>query len=281
MPPRIVVGFIIAFWLGAVGYLAYREWLPWLRADSAPPFTVELADEAAPQHARWSIWRGDQKIGNLTTRMTYLKDDSFELFSAIDNLEIRQFGVETKVSKLVTSQHVTREGQLRGLSSRLQLWIAAFGQKFEIVAIVDGEVRDGKLYARCALESPLGGASRVLEPIALESGSMLNPLQPVARVKVRPGQRWKITNVDPLATAIEASFGQLRMGRAVSPPKTLLAEVSEARILEHAGKKISCYVIEYRSDDAAGSSWVQVDDGKVLRQEVNWSGERMTLLRED
>src|SRR5258708_1396773 len=54
MPPRNVVCVIVAFWLTATGYLAYREWWPWMRADSPPPFTVELADEATPQNAHWS-----------------------------------------------------------------------------------------------------------------------------------------------------------------------------------------------------------------------------------
>ena len=293
MPPRVVVVLIIAFWLGSTGWLIHRQWWPWLNADAPPPFTVELADEAAPLVAHWTIWRGNQKIGHAITKMTCLKDDSFDLYSAIDNLEFESFGVRVKVPKLITTQNVTREGALRTVKSRMDLALFIVGDRFDIRAILDGEVKDGQLHAACLIE-PFGGNEKlVLEPIPLEAGSMLNPLQPMAKMSVRPGQRWKITNVNPLSEALKAAIPQLirrHLGGAgpnlsksiASPPKLVLAKVlSEPRDLTHQGKSISCYVIEYHSDDVSGTTWVQASDGKVLRQEVSGDGEKMVLLRED
>jgi hypothetical protein len=295
MPPRLVVALIGAFWLASVGYLAYHEWWPWLRADSPPPFTVELADEAAPQSAQWSVLRGGQKIGAVTTRMSVRKDDTFELTSHVKNLDLSVsalgFAARVKVQRLVTVQHVTREGKLLDVESRLEMSIGALGQTFDLQARVEGDVRDGALHARCELESPLCKMKQELEPVPLPSGGVLNPMQPVARLKVRPGQRWKITNVDPLGDAINASFRQLlgqlqgataRFRANVSPPRVLLAEVlSEPQTMTFKGQPVSCLVIEYRSADVTGSTWVRESDGKVLKQEVTGFGETVTLLRED
>lgn len=298
MPPRVVAGLIVAFWLGTTGYLVYREWWPWFNADTAPPFTVDLADEAAPQYALWSIWRDDQQIGTAATSMTLQKNDTFELYSSVDNLKIEvnlplpPVKVPFTIAKLTTVQTVTREGRLRSVGSNMLMSVDMFGRRLELRAEVAGVVRDGNLHARSSLD--FGGKSQyTLDPIPLESGSMLNPLQPVARVKVRPGQRWKITNVDPLAEALNASLRQLvakhlgggpgdtlKVGAAA--PKTLLAEVlSETKELDHKGTKVACHVIEYRSDDVTGTTWVRADDGKVLRQEITGFGEKMRLVRED
>lgn len=298
MPPRVVAGIIVAFWLATTGYLVYREWWPWLNADTAPPFTVDLADEAAPQYAQWSIWRGGEQIGSATTRMTLQKDDTFELYSTVDNLKIEvalplpPVKVFFNVAKLTTTQMVTREGRLKSVQSNMHTWVDVLGRRLDLKAEVSGVVRDGHLHARSAID--FGGRFEyTLDPIPLESGSMLNPLQPVARVKVRPGQRWRITNVDPLAEALNASLRQvvakhlgggagatLKVG--TSAPKTLLAQVlSETKELDHKGAKVACHVIEYRSDDVTGTTWVQADNGKVLRQEVSGPGEKMVLVRED
>jgi hypothetical protein len=42
-------------------------------------------------------------------------------------------------------------------------------------------------------------------------------------------------------------------------------------------------VIEYRSDDSevSGSTWVSINDGKVMRQEMTVSGDRLVMERED
>lgn len=296
MPPRIIVAVIVAFWFASTGYLAYREWWSWRQTD-APPFTVELADEAAPQTAFWSIWRNDQKIGQAMTRMTCEKDDTVELLSSIDKLEltVTSLGVSVQIAvpKLLTIQKVTRDGKLLSIDSRIQILLDALGQKFELNAHVNGVVRDGKLYAQSSIDWIFGKSEYTLEPVVLESGSLLNPTQPHARMRVRPGQHWKITNVDPLFEAINISLldvisknlgaanGKL-LGAQLSSPKAVLVEVdSEPRVLEHKNRQISCYIVNYGSDDLSGRTWVQVDDGKVLRQEASLFGDKLILRRED
>src|ERR1700677_4759883 len=99
MPPRIVVALIVAFWLASTGWLGYHYWWRWLGTDNPPPVTVELADEAVPQTAQWSIWRGGRKVGKANTSMKCLKDSTLELQSTIDQFEIELsfFNVTVKV----------------------------------------------------------------------------------------------------------------------------------------------------------------------------------------
>lgn len=279
MPPRIVTASIVGFWLFTLGWFAYREWLPWLRADSPPPFTVELVDEAAPLIAHWKIWRGDKMIGSLTTRMTAQKDDTFELYSSIENLAVSGF----KVQKLTTVQKVTRTGQLLSFHSKLEIEGALGKQEFRVSARLEGNARDGKLFSRGRIESPLFGTlEQDLEAVPLESGSLFNPMQPLAKLDVRPGQTWKITNFDPMGEALKATARKFGLNFALTEPTTFLAQVrSEPVTLTHQNRQVKCHVIEYRSKEITGQTWAQVADGKVLRQEVTNASETLVLLRDD
>jgi len=291
MPPRVVIAAIALFWLASVGWFALREWWPWLRADTPPPFTVELADEAAPTMAHWAILRNNQKIGSAVTRMTMQKNDIVELSSSVENLELPAGLLTIRVPKLTTIQRVTRDGQLLSLFSRIQLEVGGLGDKFTFTGTIQGDVRNGQLYATSKLEGPLAPpGEQQLDPIALPSGSMLNPLQPVARLRVFPGQRWKITHIDPLGEATRAA-GRKMLGTLPGAPTinlgggtpvVVLAEVaSETRLLDHAGRQVECHLVEYRSDTFTGRTWAKADDGTVLRQEISGMGEKLVLVRED
>jgi hypothetical protein len=132
-----------------------------------------------------------------------------------------------------------------------------------------------------------GKIERQLDPLPLASGSALNPLQPVAKLHVYPGQRWKITSVDPLIQAISEASKQYGIDKLIgSSPKVVMAHVlSEPQDQVHGGIAMRCYVIEYHieyhSDELEGRTWVRISDGKVLQQEMNGGGEKLTLLRED
>src|SRR5437016_344384 len=95
MPPRFVSLVIVAFWAMTSGGLFYREIWPNLRPDEAPPFTIDLVDEAQIQAARirWSVLRADQegekKIGRARTWVDYrATDDTFELHCEIEQLHL-------------------------------------------------------------------------------------------------------------------------------------------------------------------------------------------------
>jgi hypothetical protein len=296
MPPRIVTALIVAFWLCSLGWLGYHKWLPWLRDDSPPPFTVELADEASPPTARWGIWRNNQRLCSLYTRMAVQRDDSFELQSNIENMAL-EFGLVTfKISSFQTVQKVTRKGELLSIRSNLQMeLLLATASVFKLKAGIAGEVRDGKLYAHTRLESS-PELSRIveqeLEPFPLETGSIFNPLQPLARLRVYPGQHWRIKDVDPLREAIKAAIRQRKdlpnLGGQLTEPAAdvyFATVLDQDEILVHENQSFLCHIIEFHDDRVArsvtGRTWVRVSDGKVLRQEASSLGEKMVLVRED
>jgi hypothetical protein len=53
--------------------------------------------------------------------------------------------------------------------------------------------------------------------------------------------------------------------------------------LDRSGGKVSCWVIEYTSEDKTISArtFVSRDDGRVLRQEATSQGERLRFERDD
>ena len=51
MPPRAVCLAILLFWLGVNGYLLYHDLLPRLAPGQAPPYTIDLVEEAQVQRA--------------------------------------------------------------------------------------------------------------------------------------------------------------------------------------------------------------------------------------
>src|SRR5262249_57582581 len=63
MPPRLVVAAVVVGWLATLGWLAHDKWLPWLRPADEPAFVVEMADEVAPEHFSWTIFRKDKRTG--------------------------------------------------------------------------------------------------------------------------------------------------------------------------------------------------------------------------
>ena len=68
----------------------------------------------------------------------------------------------------------------------------------------------------------------------------------------------------------------------IETPGAILCQVgSEPREWKFDNKSASCHVIEFKSDDDSftGSTWVAVEDGKVMRQEFTRRGERLVLER--
>jgi hypothetical protein len=307
MPPRLLSLLIVAFWTATIGWLFYLDVWPQLRPGGPPPFSIDLADEAtqAVNH-RWTITRrepkGEEKLlGYLETWMTYRgEDDSFELHSKVKRLDLVSadfLGVE--VADLNTSYRVTRDGRL--ISARTGVDLAVKLRPgdltlYKMQAEVEGDVRDGELFAVCRFESGGEQFEERLPPVAAPHGNVLNPLQPVNRLRgLRPGQHWQLPLVDPLADAMRAGvrtlltrkvsgevgrFAQTMLDRAPHGPRVLVAEVGDEPVMcEYNNGRHPCWLIEYRGDELAARTWVRVEDGLVLRQEATQQDETLALHR--
>src|SRR5205809_6161240 len=81
MPPRPIFLVIVAFWLGTAVWFFDRDVWPALRPGDAPPYTIELADEARHMPAvTWELSRNGKPAGTVSTTIRYeAKDDTFEL----------------------------------------------------------------------------------------------------------------------------------------------------------------------------------------------------------
>src|SRR6476659_833725 len=112
MPRRLVVAVVIAGWLATAGWLAHDKWLPWLRPADEPAFVVDMADEVAPEHFTWSVYRRGKRIGSAETRFAPHTDGLFEMTTRLRDLEIDQGSrVHVKIPVFATTRNVTRTGE--------------------------------------------------------------------------------------------------------------------------------------------------------------------------
>ncbi len=297
MPSRVGIGFILLFWLITMAYVGYRDVVPWFLATAQPP-RVDPADEATPPvSVRWSIYRGEERVGSLSTRTEFVPaDGSYRYVKTYRDLRL-DFGklIGVRIPQLVTTMRVTRSGELleQTLSGEMQ---AVFGgvNMGTATAEVTGVVRDGQLHGHCKIKSPISTIDQPLEPVPVPAESVLNPLMPVGRLHdVEPG-RWTVREIDPLSDAInvllrevakksaqESKLLEAMLGRRES--RELLAEVKETpeRLTRPDGTDALCWVIEYRREDAQARTWVRKSDGRVLRQEASGFGEKLRYEREE
>lgn len=296
MPSRPVIALIALAWLCTVGWVAHDRWLPWLRPSDQPAFALDLADEVAPVNALWSLYRKEDRIGRAETRMSPLKDGTFEMVHRLSETELKVSLVTIKIISFATTKIVNRDGELLRLSSVAKIEFKMGGATFKIDAKLQGKVVGDELLATCDFDSDFGKATEELEPILLTSKRTQSPLQPLHRFpELRPGQTWREANVDPvneaLNTAIERvvnrklaeQFGgklPFKIPKA-NTPRELVAEVqAEPETITHLKKDYLCQVIVYKAEGFLVKTWVQIEDGKVIRQEASLMNDKLTLQRE-
>lgn len=290
MPSRISVLGIILVWLVMTGYSLWRDWEPYVRGQGPPVVAIDLADEAAQAiPARWTIWRGDQPIGRLSTHMSYREaDDTFAFEHLYRQLQLSTAGVQVEVPQLDLHQRLTRSGDLVEQQWRGHLEVQVWGLRLKVSVHLVGSVVNGQLEPVVSWVSPWGSGTRHLPPTPVARGQPLNPLLPVNRLaSLRPGRRWQVHEDNPLQTALQEWLrsAAAEYGLSLPPADTaapLIGEVlSEPRTLFWDHREVLCWVIEYRREETlAARTWVRCQDGKVLLQEAFGQGEHLRLVRE-
>jgi hypothetical protein len=296
MPTRPFITVIVLGWLASIGWVAYDRWLPWLRPSEQPVFALDLADEVAPQNAIWTLYRKDQKIGGAETRMAPLKDGTFEMVHRLREVELKVSLMTVKISNFATTKIVNRDGELLKLDTVAKMEFKALGTVFKVDAKLKGTVVGNDLLATCDFDSDLGKSTEKLDPIPLSTKRAQSPLQPLHRFpELRPGQTWRESNVDPVSEAMNTAIERV-VNRKISEqfggklpfklpsaktPRELLAEVqAEPETITHRDKSYVCHVIVYKAEGFLVRTWVQIEDGKVMRQEASLMDDRLTLQRE-
>jgi hypothetical protein len=291
MPSRTVTLAIVAFWLLTAGWFVSRELAPLWRADEAPPYTIDVADEAMPRvvaPVKWECTLNDRPVGRVSTTLTYrAHDDTFELSATCPKLSLPVGPVTILAENYDDRVRVTRDGELRAMQTAADLSVRGVGPtlsgRFELAA----EVRNGRLERQIRFKVPeLGTYSPPLPPGDPPIGRVLNAMHPVPRVSgLRPGQTWRQPLADPRTDILRVVYEQAGLDKFVPlprPPAALTATVlSEPQPLKRNTSTRRCLVIEYRGDDDyVARTWVAVADGDVLRQEAGWHGEMLVLQRE-
>lgn len=295
MPPRGVIVGIVAFWTFMTGWLFFRELWPRFQSGQPPPFRIDLADEAQNEiPVRWSIFKDEERPRGYIRNWVNFRDqdDTFELVGEFKLWKTTK--TEGQPDFIVKSRYrVTREGELREFLSTIALRVpdglrkGAGQEKFESDAHIEllrltGEVRDNVCYAHIKVTPeikewvPLVSMfEREMEPVPMpKRASMLNTLAPVNKLaKVKKGQRWRIPVVDPLTIFWKQSPRMQYLDAQV---------LDETVWLKWGAKKdpVPCLVIEYQGDDISGHTWIQEEDGLVVRQEITQHGDKLELRRD-
>jgi hypothetical protein len=296
MPPRPLAAAIVVAWLAAIGWLAHDKWLPWLRPADEPAFLVELADEVAPEHASWLVYRQGKRIGSAETRLSPRKDGLFEMTSRLRDVDFKMSLAQVKMPVFATTRLVTRDGDLVSLESHAVMMMTGLGGDLRVEADIKGHVEGDQFVGTCDFDFGSGKSTQPLDPIKLVSKNAFSPFQPMQKYPpLRPGQTWRVANVDPVNDALEGAMRQIadKLQREAldgkilialpkgKRPKEMLAQVqSETEDVVHKSKTYTCRVIVFQSDDVKARTWVDVTDGRVIRQEASSGGDTIVLQRE-
>lgn len=296
MPSRRGVILIVLFWLATVGYVGYRDVWPRLVRDSAPTVWIDLSDEATQTvPVRWALYRGEARVGTVTTQMVY--DAGPNLFRYVT--KYRDFQVDVQpirctVPEMELTTILNRAGGLHGQTMNGKLIAKLLGQEMARgSARVECVVHDGALVGTCRLDSDFFPSfEQPIEPTPVPDGQVLNPLQPVNRLRgLKPGLRWMIYEVDPLGDALANATKQVLakkgLGSSMFAPKpvdrqSMIATVSDApELLKLKRGEFACWTIEVRGDRGTTTIWVREKDGFVMQQVANAHGDIMRLEREE
>jgi hypothetical protein len=320
MPSRPVAVLIVLGWLAALGWFCDRELWPVFFPSQAPPFVIDLGDEVTSQlggerrkptdpltshdprdrrrpDVLWGIYRGADRIGRAETRLRYYDDDNtFELETRVVDLKLKSLQglVTVEVPELFNAYRVSRRGEFLGMrvAGNMKLRIASFDAPGSMN--LTGRIEDGKVIWSGEIDVPgVGKITPMFEPIDAPKGSILNPLQPLPKIKyVRPGRRWRMPIIDPLADAVEpaikATLEKYVPGQNLDVKKLLGARPThlDAEVLNETAKIIlngipfECRIIEFRGEGSVARTYVRMTDGAVMRQEATTRGESIVLQRE-
>lgn len=294
MPARWFCIIILGFWLFSTGWMFKRDWLPWLLAtDEAPPFVFELADEVVTQHAIWTLYRNGAKMGSARTSLRLVEDNTFEWVHTLKDLEYSAslaglFELKAVLPIVTTTMYVTPKGELLRFNTTGELKLHLPPLIFKAGMSLQGELSGGQVSGECTLKSELGELKQAYGPTPVKGTNVFSPLQPLFRIRgLHLGKSWKMNQVNPLDDALWSAIDQISKKFSLAIPKPpneqteLLAEVlPEYQEFQRKDVMKKCFVIEYRSDKVIARTWVDAQDGTVLRQEASLGAESLVLERD-
>ncbi len=256
MPPRLVTGVIIAFWLAMTGWLIQREVVPMLLADVSSVYQVDLTDQiqlgAAAFETPWVVLRDGKRVGMGKSKVIAHADDNTYEFRSVFHFDQLKIG-PLFVRGMENSYRVTDESRLLEMSARIT---TEPGMTFEFI----GKVAHQKMQRHFRLNGEEFGLNEI---DLSRSQKIVNPLHLLNRLRgLRTKQTWTIPLLDPLRNAID--------GAANMTVPELIAIVEEDT-LTWEKNEVACHKIEYRKrgkEEVMARTWVRKTDGLVLQQDA-------------
>ena len=276
MPPRLVTGAILAFWLAMTAWLVQREVLPMMIAEASPSYTPDLTDEIGSPQVEWRIMSKGKRVGRATSQVIANDDRTYTFQSSYQFSQFVILGV-VDMQNMQINYKVGDEGKLRSMATKVS---ASFKivTDLPIVAEIKGEVIDDQLQPHLFINGKEEKLPDFSDVKLQQKGNLVNPMHLLNRLRgLRDGQTWTIAILDPME-GIKKKLPEFLVKQIGAT--SLIAEVSVAT-LEWNRREVTCFKIEYheRGKDVTARTWVRKLDGLVLQQESSQMGIDLVLQR--
>jgi hypothetical protein len=279
MPPRLITGAILAFWLAMTGLLIQREVVPMMLADVSPSFQPDLTDEIGSPVVAWTVLRDGKRIGTASSSVRSNDDRSFEFQSSylfnhftMGPVEIHQIDQTYRVSE--EGKLLTLVAKFIGKSAAAVLLLG----KPDFTLELKGEVVHDEMVPRFFLnndeKTPDIGKIKFVQ-----KGNFVNPMHLLNRSRgLREEKTWTINLPDFQAGTNDQFIGNLI--KQAGGPSVLIAEVTTDSLTWNQ-KEVACYKIEYHEPgkEVTVRTWVRKADSLVLQQDTSQFGFDLVLRR--
>jgi hypothetical protein len=261
MPPRTITLGIVALWLAALGWTAYRQW--WREPE--PPPLLDRTDEVGKQTARWKVLVKGEVVGHAQTALGRPRRD--RLFALRAELSFRDFLFRGEtIAELKSTYRATPRGQLRKLECEVKIG--------NHTAEARGDLDDAGFRATVNRNFPGGSDSEQVSADGHLGG--FNLLHPFHRLPgLYEGRQWEVMAIDPLTLARQRRLDDPDSGIFAMRATTVPAKVSWDE------QTVPCWRVDFRKGDGLYAQvWARLDDGLVLRQQIHCGGVTFDLERE-
>lgn len=285
MPPRLVVVTIVVAWLATVGWLIGERWK---KPTERPPFAIDLADEVAPQHASWLVYHDGKQVGHAETRIAPRKDGTFELTTRLRDMKLSHGDVELRIPLIAVTRVVSHDGDLRTLDAKALMNFQGPGLTGHAEVSVRGRAVAAEFLGDRTFDAGDGPTIEPLDPVPLGAATSFASLEPLHKYPpLRIGQTWRLSQVDSVSEMLTTAFRQgvtRKTGivlRAPDTPKEVRARVTaDTEVIVHRERSYICRIIVFEADRVIARIWIDVNDGKVIRQEASALDQLLVLQRD-